>query len=62
MILLERKDELEELFLGSWRTHYELYKPQSFSIGRADKKIKDTRSNIRQYKPSYKHGRWLLTS
>lgn len=33
MILLERVEQLEGLFFGDWRKHYELYKECSFSAG-----------------------------
>lgn len=58
MILLERVDELEELFFGSWRKQYQVYHDQRFSAGRANKKIKDPPS-IRQYRSGHKNGRWL---
>lgn len=58
MILLERVDELEELFFGSWRKQYQVYHDQHFSAGRSNKKIKDPPS-IRQYRSGHKGGRWL---
>lgn len=33
MILLERVDQLEDLFFGDWRKHYEAYKDCNFSAG-----------------------------
>ncbi len=55
MILLERIDQLEQLFFGDWRNSYQ---NQRFSAGRANKKIKEP-PNIRRYRSGHKTGRWL---
>lgn len=58
MILLERIDQLEQLFFGDWRKSYQPYQNQRFSAGRANKKIKEP-PNIRRYRSGHKTGRWL---
>ena len=58
MILLERIDQLEELFFGDWRKFYQLYRDQTFSAGRANKKI-EAPPNIRRYRSGHKNGKWL---
>lgn len=57
MILFERIDQLEDLFFGDWRKQYELYRPNSFSAGRADRVIHHSVEN-RVYKSGHKSGRW----
>ncbi|HEL2387664.1 TPA: ISLre2 family transposase [Streptococcus suis] len=58
MILLERIDQLEQLFFGDWRKSYQPYQNQRFSAGRANKKIKEP-PKIRRYQSGHKTGRWL---
>ncbi|WP_449455224.1 ISLre2 family transposase [Streptococcus suis] len=58
MILLERINQLDELFFGDWRNFYQPYQNQRFSAGRANKKIKEP-PNIRRYRSGHKNGRWL---
>ncbi|CYV63199.1 ISLre2 family transposase [Streptococcus suis] len=58
MILLERIDQLEQLFFGDWRKSYQPYQNQRFSAGRANKKIKEP-PKIRRYRSGHKTGRWL---
>ncbi|MGT2712799.1 ISLre2 family transposase [Streptococcus oriscaviae] len=58
MILLERIDQLEQLFFGDWRKSYQPYQNQRFSAGRANKKIIEP-PNIRRYRSGHKNGRWL---
>ncbi len=57
MILLERINQLDELFFGDWRNSYQPYQNQRFSAGRANKKIKEP-PNIRRYRSGHKTGRW----
>lgn len=57
MILLERIDQLDDLFLGDWKKQYSLYKEKALSAGHAKRRIKSP-PIIRTYKSGHKNGRW----
>lgn len=57
LILLERIDQLENLFFGDWRRQYAIYEESSFSAGRADRHLTNV-SPMRTYKSGHKNGRW----
>lgn len=57
LILLERIDQIEELFFGDWRQRYQYYQENRFSAGHAKHRIKSP-PIIRTYKSGHKNGRW----
>ena len=57
LIILERIDQLEDLFFGDWRRDYEYVKGNSLSAGRANKKI-ESQPSVRRYQSGHKAGRW----
>ncbi|VTP86102.1 ISLre2 family transposase [Streptococcus equi] len=56
-ILLERIDQLEDLFFGNWRQQYALYQGNSFSAGYSNRRVEES-PPIRTYKSGHKTGRW----
>ena len=56
MILLERMDQLEELFFGDWRQRYALYEGNRFSAGHANHRLKSSPA-MRIYKLDPKNSR-----
>ncbi|HGA0483393.1 TPA: ISLre2 family transposase [Streptococcus agalactiae] len=57
LILLERIDQLEELFFGEWRQQYALYEGNRFSAGYANHRTTSPPA-MRTYKSGHKTGRW----
>ncbi|MEK5288798.1 ISLre2 family transposase [Streptococcus sp. FSL R7-0212] len=57
MILVERIDQLEELFFGDWRKQYQYYQGISLSAGYSNRRINPS-SQMRTYKSGHKNGRW----